>query len=280
MGSSNRLIITILVVAGLGIAFWVLALGPKREEADKLAGEVEQQQVALTEARGKAAQATAAKRKFPTDYRRLVVLGKAVPDGEETSSLFIELNRIADRSKIAFESILLSGSGEAAPEEPAPAPPPTSPESSEAPATPASGSTSSGAVPAAATIPPTEAAASVLPLGATIGTAGLGVMPYSLSFRGDFFEIADFIEDIDSLVDTGGKQVAVDGRLVTLDGFALSADPKLGFPHLDANFVVTTYLVPPAQGTTAGATPTEPAAVPAESEAPAESESVPTSEAQ
>lgn len=275
--SSNRLIVTILVVAGLGIAFWVLALGPKREEADKLAAEVEQQQVALTEARGKAAEAAAAKREFPADYRRLVVLGKAVPDGEETSSLFVELNRIAGRSEIAFESILLSGSGEAAPEEPPP-PPPSSPE---APASPEAESSASGAVPAAATVPPTEAAASVLPLGATIGTAGLGVMPYSLSFRGDFFEIADFIEDIDSLVDTGGKQIAVDGRLVTLDGFALSADPKLGFPHLDANFVVTTYLVPPAQGTTAGASPAEPGPVPAESpEAAPESESVPASEAQ
>jgi Tfp pilus assembly protein PilO len=280
MGSSNRLIVAILAVAGLGIAFWVLALGPKREEADKLAGEVEQQQVALSEARGKAAEATAAKREFPADYRRLVVLGKAVPEGEETSTLFVELNRIANRSKIGFESILLSGSGEAAPEEPPP-PPPSAPESSEAPATPAAGSSSSGAVPAAATIPPTEAAASVLPLGATIGTAGLGVMPYSLSFRGDFFEIADFIEDIDSLVETGGKEVAVDGRLMTLDGFALSADPNRDFPHLDANFVVTTYLVPPAQGTTAGATPTEPAPVSAEpSEAAPESESVPTSEAQ
>jgi Tfp pilus assembly protein PilO len=280
MGSSNRLIVTILAVAAIGIAFWMLALGPKREEADKLAGEVEQQEVALSEARNRATEAAAAKRAFPADYRKLVVLGKAVPDGEETSSLFVELNRIADRSELAFESILLSGGGEGAPEEAAPPPPTPAPES-EAPATPVAGTSSSGAVPAAASVPPTEAAASVLPLGATIGTAGLGVMPYSLSFSGDFFDVADFIADIDSLVDTGGKQIAVDGRLVTLDGFALSADPKLGFPHLDANFTVTTYLVPPAQGTTAGATPTEPESLPAESsEVPAEPESVPTSGAQ
>lgn len=278
MTSSNRLIVTILVVAGLAIAFWMLALAPKREEADKLAGEVKQQEVALAEARGKAAEATAAKKKFPTDYRRLVVLGKAVPDGEETSSLFVELNRVADRSEIKFESILLSGSGEGAAETP---PPASTPPAEGAPTAPEASAGAPGAVPAAATIPPTEAAASVLPLGATIGTAGLGVMPYSLSFKGDFFEIADFIEDIDSLIDTGGKRIAVDGRLVTLDGFALTADPQLGFPHLDANFTVTTYLVPPTQGTTVGATPTEPAPV---SAAPAETapatESVPTSEAQ
>ncbi len=48
------------------------------------------------------------------------------------------------------------------------------------------------------------------------------------------------------------------GRLVTLDGFALNGDSNLGFPHLDANFSVTTYLVPPSQGVTAGASPTAP----------------------
>lgn len=276
MGSSNRLIVSILVVAAVAVAFWMLALSPKRKEADKLATEVEQQQVALTEARGKAAQAAAAKRMFPADYRQLVVLGKAVPDGSETSSLLVELNHIADRSQLEFQSILLSGSGESAPEAPpaaAPAP--------EAPASPGAEPSASGAVPAAATVPPTEVAASVLPLGATIGAAGLGVMPYSLSFSGDFFHVADFIDGIDSLVETSGKQVAVDGRLVTLDGFALSADPKRGFPHLDANFSVTTYLVPPAQGATAGATATEPAPVSAEpSESEAAPESVPTSEAQ
>ena len=87
MGSSNRLIVSILVVAAVAVAFWVLALSPKREEADKLATEVEQQQVALAEAQSKAAEAAAAKRQFPADYRRLVVLGKAVPDGEEILEL-------------------------------------------------------------------------------------------------------------------------------------------------------------------------------------------------
>jgi Tfp pilus assembly protein PilO len=284
MGASNRLIVSILVVAALAVAFWVLALAPKREEADKLAGEVEQQQVALSEAQSKAAAAVAAKEAFPADYRQLVLLGKAVPDGDETSSLFVELNHIADHSRLEFQSIVLNSSGDAAPETAAPATPTPAPEA--APAAPEAGSSSSGAVPAAATIPPTEAAASVLPLGASIGAAGLGVMPYSLSFSGDFFHVADFIDGIDSLVGTDSQNVAVDGRLVTLDGFALSADPELGFPHLDANFAVTTYLTPPAQGITAGATPTEPAAAPAstepsaEPESESESESVPASDAQ
>jgi Tfp pilus assembly protein PilO len=252
MGASNRIIVSILVVAALAIGFWTLALSPKRSEADKLSGQVEQLQVSLAEAQSKATEAAAARREFPADYRQLVVLGKAVPDGDETSSLFIELNHIAARSKVKFESIQLNGSGETAP-----AAIPVTPETTVPPSTP--GTETTGAVPAAATIPPTEAAASVLPLGATIGTAGLGVLPYNLVFSGDFFDVANFIKGIDSLVHTGGPEVAVDGRLVTLDGFALNADSNLDFPHLNANFVVTTYVTPPSQGITAGAIPSAPA---------------------
>jgi Tfp pilus assembly protein PilO len=253
MGSSNRLIVSILVVTALAVGFWMLALGPKRKEADELSGQVEQLQVSLAEAQSKATQASAAKQEFPADYRQLVVLGKAVPASDDTSSLLVELSHISSKAKVGFNSIQLNGSGEevAAPATSAPAAPTTPPE--------ASSTGSSGAVPAMATIPPTEAAASVMPLGASIGPAGLAVMPYSLSFSGSFFHVADFIKGIDSLVHTGGSEVAVDGRLVTLDGFALSADAKRGFPYLNANFAVTTYLTPPSQGITAGASAAAPA---------------------
>jgi len=270
MSSSNRLIVSILALAALAIAFWMLALAPKRQEADDLAKQAEQLQVSLIEARSKAAEAAAARREFPADYRQLVVLGQAAPAGEETSSLLVELDEIATESGVKFDSIQLEGSGEEA--APAPAAPATPPPASGAP----------GAVPAATTIAPTEAAAAAMPLGASIGPAGLGVMPYSLVFSGEFFEIADFIAEIDSLVDTNQNGVAVDGRLMTLNGFALNADSELEFPHLKATFSVTTYLVPPAQGVTAGATTSAPAPVsteeaPAETSAPTESTSTETS---
>jgi hypothetical protein len=85
-------------------------------------------------------------------------------------------------------------------------------------------------------------------------------MPYDLQFSGDFFHVADFIGGIDSMVHTEGSHVAVDGRLLTLDGFALNGDQDLGFPHLNATFAVTTYLTPTSQGVTAGASPTGPVA--------------------
>ena len=84
-------------------------------------------------------------------------------------------------------------------------------------------------------------------------------MPYDLTFSGNFFHIADFIRGSTRWSTPAGGSVAVDGRLVTLNGFALNANSALGFPHLEATFSVTTYLTPPSQGVTAGATPAAPA---------------------
>jgi hypothetical protein len=103
----------------------------------------------------------------------------------------------------------------------------------------------------------TEVAASTLPLGASIGPAGLAVMPYELTFNGNFFRIADFIKGLDSLVKTKNSNVAVNGRLITIDGFTLEPDPA-GFPRLEATFLVTTFLTPPTQGVTGGASPIGP----------------------
>jgi Tfp pilus assembly protein PilO len=252
MKSSGRAIAAILIVAVLAIGFWMALLGPKRQEADELSGEVDNLKVSLAQAQGNVAAAEAARKEFPENYRQLVALGEAVPEGDETASLLVELNRIAENTKVSFQSIQLSGEGEgSAPE--AVAPPPAEPVAPESP---------DGAVPAAATVPPTEAAASLMPLGASIGPAGLAVMPYTLTFSGSFFEIADFIDGVDTLVETENAKVGVEGRLVTIDGFSLTAgDSEEPGNQLNASFVVTTYVTPPEQGITAGASPTEPAPV-------------------
>ena len=113
MKSANRMIVAILIVAALAIGFWVLLLSPKQKEADDLSAEVDALQVTLAEADNLVAAAEAAKREFPDNYRQLVVLGEAVPEGDETASLLVELNRIAASSKVSFESIQLASGGEA-----------------------------------------------------------------------------------------------------------------------------------------------------------------------
>lgn len=239
--STNRVIVAMLAVAALAAAFWILALSPKREEAKKLGVQVGQLEASLAQHEAEVAEAEEARGEFGTNYQQLVVLGKAVPGDDDTASLLVQLNRVARHAGVRFSTFTLSAEGGEPPE-----PPPAS--------APESGGTA-----ASNPISPTEAAASTLPLGASIGPAGLAVMPYTLTFEGDFFELADFIKGLDSLVKTENEEVAVDGRLLTISGFSLAADSNEGFPNLQATFGVTTFLTPPDQGVTAGATPAGPA---------------------
>jgi Tfp pilus assembly protein PilO len=235
MTASTRLVIAMVVIAGLAAAFWMLLLSPKKDEAKKLGTQVTKLEESLSQHRAEVRTAVEAREQFPTNYQQLVVLGKAVPGDDDTPSLLVQLHRIAKRSRVEFLDIKLSeGGGEAPSEE-----------------SPSAGSTPTSLV------PPTEVAASTMPLGASIGTAGLGVMPYELTFTGRFFKLADFIKGLDSLVKTEnkkGEELDVNGRLLTINGFSLE-----GFPTLTGKFSITSYLTPPEQGVTAGATPSGPA---------------------
>lgn len=238
--TTNVMIGAMLLVAALATAFWILALSPKRGEASKLDAQVKQLEGSLSQHEAEIATSEEARRHFPTDYERLVVLGTAVPSDDETPSLLVQLNHIADKAGVRFQNVSLEPSG------------------SESEAEGSSPSTASGEP-----ISATEAAASLLPLGASVGPAGLAVMPYQLTFTGNFFKVADFIKGLDSLVKTTNEKVGVDGRLITINGFSLGEDPEAKFPSLQASFSVTTYLTPPSQGTTAGASPEGPAEPPA-----------------
>jgi Tfp pilus assembly protein PilO len=233
--TTNAVIVAMLIVAAVATAFWIVALSPKRDEAAKLEGKIETLKGSLAQHQAEAATALEARRVFPQEYQRLVVLGKAVPGDDDTASLLVQVNRLADRDHVRFQNLELTpGNG-------------------------SEGETASVAAPAGTEpISPTEASAALLPLGATIGPAGLGVMPYTLKFEGTFFQIADFIKGLDALVKTHNEDVAVDGRLITVDGFSLQPSQDAGFPVLEATFAVTTFLTPPSQGLTAGASPTGP----------------------
>jgi Tfp pilus assembly protein PilO len=238
MKGNNKLIVAMLAVVVLAGAFWMMLISPKRDEAGELGKQVETLETSLAQHQSEAATASAARQEFPTNYSQLVVLGKAVPADSETASLLVQIQRIAERANVRFEEISLQSEG------------------GEEAAVPAPEAAESAATESAS---PTEVAASTLPLGATVGPAGLGVMPYTLNFTGDFFQVADFIHGLDKLVKTANAKVAVTGRLITVNSYSLKAAPDKGFPRLQATFSVTTYLTPPEQGLTAGATPSGPA---------------------
>jgi hypothetical protein len=230
--SSSKLIVAMLVAVGLAAAFWMLALSPKREEANTMGEAVERQQALLAEDQMELRVAEEAREDFSSAYRRLVVLGKAVPGDDDTASLMVELQAISKRADLRFREFVLAGSGEENEGSPPPA----------------------GTQPA----PPTEVAASLLPLGSKIGPAGLATVPYTLNFTGGFFGVADFISGLDKQVDAKNASVAVDGRLMTINGFALEGNEERPFPFLEAKFSLSTFVTPPAEGVTGGATPEGP----------------------
>jgi Tfp pilus assembly protein PilO len=298
MKAADKGIILGVVIAIVLVGFYVKVLSPKREKASQLSDEITKLKSDIDVQEQNAAYGEDARRHFPAYYGRMVVLGKAVPDQADTASLLVELNSISGKSSVDFKALQTSqGSGAAAAAAPSASgssaagtsPTPSSSDSSSGgtsttsssgtsttSTTPSSSgsssssssesSSSSTATPAAsgaAPTPATEASAASAPLGSTVGPNGLSTLPYSLSFQGTFFDIAGFFSGLDSLnhVRDGGTMVAADGRLLTLDGFALSLTDQIsgGSPVLQADLAVTTYVTPASQGLTAGASPGGPA---------------------
>ena len=252
MKATDRSILIGVALLGLLAAFWFLVAAPKRERLSGLDEQVAALQSEVETQESLVANADEARKSFPSDYHSLVVLGKAVPADDDAASLIDQTNTLAQRSGIEFRGLELTQSGEAAPTEPPPAAETTADGSQD---------DTSASEPATtpAAVPATEAAAAELPIGASVGSAGLPVMPYDFDFRGDFFQIADFMGRLDDMVRVESKDMGVDGRLLTIDSFTLSGDKADGFPLLDATLHVTSFVAPADEGATAGATPAAPA---------------------
>jgi Tfp pilus assembly protein PilO len=275
MKGSDKAVVLGVVMAVVLIGFYIKVLSPKREEASKLGKDITDIQAQIDQAKQTAQFGEAARQEFPAYYSRLVVMGKAVPARADTSSLLVELNTVADDSGVQFRGIELatattpSSSSTSSTTTPSSGSTPSSSSSgtsttSTTPTTSTpSSSGSSTATPASATTPTpaTEATAANLPLGATVGPDNLAVMPYTLTFKGSYFQVTDFLKGVDDFIHVHGTtQVAADGRLLTIDGFNLSQPEGAGpNPDLKVTVAVTSYVAPATEGLTAGASPTGPA---------------------
>ncbi|MEO7198001.1 MAG: hypothetical protein ABIZ50_05960, partial [Solirubrobacterales bacterium] len=256
MKGTDRLILVVLPMVALAIGFWLLVLAPKGKEAAELQARIDTAQTTIDTAETQIATSEKARAAFPRNYAEVVSLGAAVPENDDQASLIQSFRDLALQESVAFHSFkLVPGSGVTAPAAPAitdPVEPSATDVSGDAPTTPVA-------------VPATEADAASLPIGATVGPAGLPVTPYQLSYSGSFFDVADLLDDISSSVDVGDDPGRIDvkahGRLMTVDGFVLTEDPKRLFPSVSAGLNVTTYLVPEGQGIAAGATPAGPAAI-------------------
>jgi Tfp pilus assembly protein PilO len=264
-GSDKAVVLGVVMAVVLG-AFYFMVLSPKREKASSLGDEVTALKGQVATQQQAAQFGEQARQEFPAFYGRLVVMGKAVPDQADSASLLVQLSSLAHRTDVQFRGIE-TGAGSADAEAAAASTPPPADSSSGSTSstgttsTPApSGSSATTAAAATTPTPATEASAANVPIGAAVGPDGLGTMPYTLTFKGNYFQIANFLKGVDDLVHThGNTEVAADGRLLTINGFSLSAPrPPSDSPLLKAVLAVTSYTAPATEGLTAGASPTAP----------------------
>jgi Tfp pilus assembly protein PilN len=185
-----------------------------------------QKQAQLQATRVQIAQSQAARRTFAADYATIARLGEAVPADDNVPSLIYQIEGAATAAGVDFRSLQLSGAGNS------------------------TASASNGGA---------HTAIGPLPPGVTVGPAGFPVEPFTFTFRGNFFHLADFLGRHQRFVVATNKQLSVSGRLMTLNGITLGAAPA-GFPQIQATISATTYLVPASQGLLNGATPSGPAA--------------------
>ncbi|MDX6588142.1 MAG: hypothetical protein QOI31_2615 [Solirubrobacterales bacterium] len=262
MKSSDRAILIGLIVVGLFGAFWFLALSPKKDEASELGDQIAQLQSDVSAQEQIVASGHEAQAGYEKNFSSLVVLGKAAPAGGDTPSLITQLVDISDEANASFGLLQLG----TAPAEPEPVAAETTTGQTEAEGEAPPTEEESTAV-VAAPAPATEASASSLPIGAAVGSAGLGRLVYDMSFQGDFFQIADLFRGIDSLVTSKAASVDVTGRLITINGFTMTKEMTEG--PLKVELSMSSYVLPSSQGLTAGGTSTmPPSSVPAATTAP------------
>jgi hypothetical protein len=240
------MLLAVVAVAALG-GFWFLALSPKRDDAKALDGKIASAQQRLQTAQQAANQAQGAKNAYRKDYAAVARLGAAVPSDDNTATLLYQLQSASSGARVDLRTFSVTGGATSS----ANSTPAASSASSTSPGASASGSSTSTSASAAAT----QAATATLPPGASVGTAGFPTMPFEFTFQGSFAEMQDLLRSIHGFVRVKGEDVAVSGRLLTVNGISLIPTT---FPQVKAKIVATAFLLPANQSATpavqAGAT--------------------------
>jgi hypothetical protein len=232
---NTLLLVAVAAVAAVG-AYWMLILAPKREEAAGLDKQIAAKQAVLAQSEAEVADYEQARTSYKANYSMVARLGKAVPADDDVRSLLIQLNAVADKTKVDFRTINLTSQG-----------------------APAAGP---GAAPTTGPTPP--------PGATNVGTAGFSTIPFTFAFKGSFFELGKYFNRLDRFVAVRNGGLDVTGRLLLLNSITLTPDPVKGFPMLSADVTANAYLLPATEGLTAGASAAGPAGTPAAGTTPSE----------
>jgi Tfp pilus assembly protein PilO len=291
LSDRDRKLLLFIVPAVLAAAYWFLLLSPVRSEGSKLGDDLAKQEQTRDQLKAQVAQLGQARNNFATDYASVVELGKAVPTSVDMPSLLVQLDKASHGTGIDFERIqagarlpaaaapaAASGAGGSAPGTPAVAAggakastgPGTAVEQANntkakqdsSAASSSSTTASSGASGGGA---PATAAPAATGSGQTSGVPGLDAVPLQFTFKGNFFDLADFFHRMKRFVRVVNDRVDVSGRLMAIEGISFVSST---FPKLEAQVTAKVYLAPKTQGATAGANATGPATSSASSPTP------------
>jgi Tfp pilus assembly protein PilO len=218
-----RILIGVVVIGAATAAYWNFLLAPKRKDAAALQTKVSVAQAQLTLTKATIADYANAKSKYSANYAQIVRLGKAVPADDDTRSLVVQVDAAAKRSGVDFENIDLV----------------------------------SGTAPAAGSNVATATSKVGLPPGA-VNAGSFSVMPFSLSFSGEFGTLSSFFSRIERFVSLRGDKIEVDGRLLRIDKISMTPVSD-GWPFIKADISASAYVVPKAGDAAAGATAAGPA---------------------
>ena len=223
MNRTKVLIPAVLAVAAIA-AFYFLVLAPKRDEIAKLDAEVSAAEATAQQAESQAASYLKAKDNYKANYTTVARLGKAVPADDDVRSLIVQMDDATSRSKVTFQSVNLS---------------------------PGQSDAGDGVKPTGDQLAPA-------PGSVPVGSAGFAAMPFTFSFDGSFFRLSNFFSRLERFVHVNGDEIDVTGRLMLVGSISVQPNSEGGLSQLKAQIGAATYLVPPTQGLTGGATPQSP----------------------
>ena len=261
MSRRDSYILIAIALVGIVAAYWFMALSPKRKEASQLDKDIVAAQQQLDQSKQEKVTFAQAQLDFPRMYASLGRMGKAVPPDEDVPSLLVQLNHAAAKANVDFRSVELKldlaekeGAAAAASAPPAGGSTPPAGATGSQGATPPAGTTGGqGAAPAAgtATASATTSAAPATAAATAPAPVDFQKVPFEYKFEGGFYDIEKLIHNINELVDRRNQELAIAGRLITIEGFSL----KRG----KVTMLASTYMLPADQGLFAGATPLGPA---------------------
>jgi hypothetical protein len=240
MTTRDRLFGMCIAAAAILAAMWFLLVSPERAQISGLNAQISSAQQALSAAQSKLSSARSSEASYQTDYASIVKLGEAVPPTPQVPSLVYELDQLSNSKDVDFESISASAAS-------------------------------------------TTAAASSTAAAST--ATAFSALPFTFTFNGSFVDLYNLLNKLNGLVvQTSNGGVQISGRLLTIQSADLAASTSApaassatksektsisGNGELTGTITATAYVLPAAQGLTAGATPAGPAGITATTPQPA-----------